>query len=99
MPEARYSHTMCNYEENLFLFGGAGAYLAECKMRLSYNEVFKFDTYSAKWTRLHDVGTFVPKKRMSHVAAVFGSFMLVHGGFNTEGKIVLDDFNLFDLEE
>ena len=24
--------------------------------------------------------------------------MLIHGGFNSEAKIVLDDFNLYDLE-
>ena len=24
--------------------------------------------------------------------------MVVHGGFSTEGKIMLDDFNLFDIE-
>jgi hypothetical protein len=39
-----------------------------------------------------------PRKRMNHTASVMGSLMLVHGGFNTESKKVLDDFNLFDLE-
>lgn len=35
---------------------------------------------------------------MSCSGAVFGGLMLVHGGFNTEAKVVLDDFNLFDFK-
>jgi hypothetical protein len=27
-----------------------------------------------------------------------GGIMLVHGGYNTEGKVTLDDFNLFDFD-
>jgi hypothetical protein len=39
----------------------------------------------------------VPKKRMYHASATIGCVMLVMGGFNTEAKVVLDDFNLFDF--
>lgn len=30
---------------------------------------------------------------------MLGSLMLIHGGYSTEGRIQLDDFNLFDVEE
>lgn len=39
-----------------------------------------------------------PKKRMNHSAAILGSIMLVHGGFCTEYKKLLDDFAMFDIE-
>jgi hypothetical protein len=35
---------------------------------------------------------------MCHAGAVLGGLMMMHGGFNTEAKIVLDDFNLFDFD-
>ena len=35
---------------------------------------------------------------MSHAASIMGGFMLVHGGYNTEQKKLLNDFGLFDLE-
>ena len=34
---------------------------------------------------------------MHHAASCMGGLMLVVGGFNTEAKVVLDDFNLFDF--
>ena len=34
---------------------------------------------------------------MYHASAVLGGVKLVMGGYNTEAKVVLDDFNLFDF--
>lgn len=34
---------------------------------------------------------------MYHASAVLGGVQLVMGGFNTEAKVVLDDFHLFDF--
>lgn len=34
---------------------------------------------------------------MYHAGAIIGGVQLVMGGFNTEAKVVLDDFNLFDF--
>jgi len=85
------------FEDKLVIFGGAGTYMNTIKMRLSFNDMFLFNTKKEKWSRVQEVGQ-VPKKRMGHVAAVMGGVYLVHGGFNTEGKIVLDDFNLYDFE-
>ena len=50
------------------------------------------------WSKLEGSG-IPPKKRMGHVSSMLGCLMLVHGGYNCESKLVLDDFNLFDAEE
>jgi len=34
---------------------------------------------------------------MNHASGVMGCVMMVSGGFNTEAKVVMDDFNLFDF--
>jgi len=67
-------------------------------MMPSFNDIWMFDTASMMWTKLEGSG-IPPKKRMGHVSAVLGSLMLIHGGYNCEGKVHLDDFNLFDIEE
>jgi len=36
---------------------------------------------------------------MGHVSQVFGSMMLVQGGFSTDTKQTLGDFHLFDIDE
>ena len=36
---------------------------------------------------------------MNHVSALYGSLMLIHGGYTTENKQTLSDFNLFDMED
>ena len=36
---------------------------------------------------------------MNHAAGLLGCVMLVHGGFSTEIKRVLDEFSLFDIEQ
>lgn len=33
-----------------------------------------------------------PKKRMHHAAGMLGCVMVVSGGYNTEAKVVMDDF-------
>lgn len=111
IPDPRVSHTMCTYNSKLILFGGAGAYLKNLHMMPSYNDIWEldtqfckfhtkqtFDTVSQTWTKLEGSG-IPPKKRMGHVSAMLGSLMLIHGGYNSEGRIQLDDFNLFDVED
>lgn len=43
MPNPRFAHTMCQYQNKLYVFGGAGPYINSIKMRLSYNDVQVFD--------------------------------------------------------
>ena len=57
-----------------------------------------FQSDNLNWTKLEGSG-IPPKKRIYHTAATLGSLMLIHGGYSSEGKIVLGDFNIFDIEE
>ena len=79
IPDPRVSHTMVNYENKLVLFGGGGVFLKQLEMMPSYNDIWMFETDRMMWTKLEGSG-IPPKKRVSHVSAVLGSLMLVHGG-------------------
>lgn len=82
-PGPRYSHTMMAYDRKIIVFGGAGPYMPAIKMRVCYNDVHIFDTDSEQWLKEPEIEG-APAKRMSHCASIFGGFMLVHGGYNTE---------------
>lgn len=48
-PEPRFAHTMCQYDDKLVLFGGAGPYMSSVKMRLSFNDMYHFNTRTERW--------------------------------------------------
>jgi len=97
IPQARTNHSMCLLEKDkIVIFGGAGPYMPSVELRISYNDVQIYDTQKRCWLNV-PVGDKLPKKRMSHSSGIMGGIMLVHGGYNTEGKITLDDFNLYDF--
>ena len=99
VPPARTSHSLCAYRDSIALFGGSGAFIQEIGLRMSFNDLWIWDSKatSKRWVKIDDKGV-VPKKRMQHAAASLGGIMLVMGGLNTEAKIVLDDFNLYDFQ-
>ena len=97
VPDKRQNHTLVAYDDRLILFGGSGPYMASVKMRASYNDVWTFDTKKWEWSQIETEGN-CPKKRINHVACRLGCIMMTNGGFSTEGKIMLDDFNLYDIE-
>ena len=97
IPDPRNAHTMVNYGNKLVLFGGGGAYMPNLHMMPSFNDIWTFDTEKILWEKLEGSG-IPPKKRMYHTASCLGSLMLIHGGYSSEGKITLSDFNLFDIE-
>ena len=83
------------------MFGGAGSYVSSIKMRLSFNDLLIFDTkminangMQGTWTKTKSADNEgeVPSKRMNHTATILGCVMVVHGGFNTERKRILNDF-------
>ena len=84
-------------ETRLILFGGNAAYMPSLHITRSFNDVWLFDVASATWTEV--AGRNPPAKRTQHVSGLLGSIMLVHGGYNCEGKVTLNDFCLFDLDE
>ena len=97
-PSPRTGHTLTSYRNLIVLYGGAGEFLSSIGLRVGFNDLWVFDTESKEklWKLCNEKG-FVPKKRMYHASATIGCVMLVMGGFNTEAKVVLDDFNLFDF--
>lgn len=80
------------------LFGGAGEFISSVGLRIGFNDLWTFDTESPNrsWMLCNEKG-FLPKKRMYAASGVMGCVMIVVGGFNTEAKVVMDDFNLFDF--
>ncbi len=97
-PKARSAHSLCAYKEKLVLFGGSGFFHQEIGMREAYNDLWMWDTglKTSEWRQIECKGS-IPIKRMHHAAGCLGGVMLVVGGFNTEAKVVLDDYNLFDF--
>jgi N-acetylneuraminic acid mutarotase len=85
------------YGDKLILFGGCGPYMESVRIRISYNDLHTFDTKTNKWKKLIDAGV-LPKKRFGHVSGIMGGIYLIHGGTHSEGRTMLDDFNLYDLE-
>lgn len=69
---------------------------------MSYNDLWTWDTKCTDnnkgWKQIIDNSVNTPRKRMQHAGACFGGIMLIMGGFNTEAKQILDDFNLFDCK-
>ncbi len=61
-PHARFAHTMVCYGRKLYVFGGAGPYIASIKMRLSFNDLQVFDTDKECWLKELDIEG-APKKR------------------------------------
>ena len=82
------------------LFGGSAAFIKEIGLRMSFNDLWIWNSKSTEpikaWRKMLDKGN-VPKKRMQHAAACMGGIMLLMGGFSTEAKVILDDYNLFDF--
>jgi len=68
-------------------------------LREAFDDLWIWDTVENKnWIRVDGKGT-APKRRNHHAAGVFGGFMIIMGGVNTEARTVLDDFNIFDFNE
>jgi len=40
---------MVEYNKKLYVFGGAGPYIKQIKMRLGYNDVWLYDTRKDTW--------------------------------------------------
>lgn len=68
--------------------------MQKISLRQGFNDVWMFDTRQGNktWTELKDVAGHVPKKRMNHAAGIMGCVMIISGGYNTEAKVIMDDF-------
>ena len=101
-PSARFGHSMDIYKNYIIVFGGSSAYNKTSKMRVWNKEIHVFDIYKQKW--LTDFAkpsreVFTPRQRMYHASAVYGEWLVVHGGINTDDKSVYDDIFLFNIQQ
>ncbi len=48
-PRARFAHSMVTYKNRLYIFGGAGPYIRQIKMRLGLNDLWIYDLALDKW--------------------------------------------------
>jgi N-acetylneuraminic acid mutarotase len=71
----------------MIMFGGSGG-------NYSFNDLYKFDMRSQKWTKLEPLGE-LPSPREGHTAKVIGQDkMMVHGGVDQSEKIFNDTYVL-----
>lgn len=88
---------MCAYRNTIVVQGGSGGYMKDLMRRNGFNGVWSYDIPKGTWSLVDTFG-IKPTMRQHHGAAVLGGVMLVVGGHNTEARVVLDDFNLFDFQ-
>ena len=77
-PPARTNHTMIQWNNKLFLFGGTDGIHW-------YNDVWAYDHGTNTWSPQECIG-FIPTAREGHAAALCGDVMYVFGGRTEEGK-------------
>ncbi|KAJ5156071.1 hypothetical protein N7492_008874 [Penicillium capsulatum] len=88
IPPARTNHTIVNFNEKLYLFGGTNGVKW-------FNDVWCFDPRVGAWTELDCVG-FIPTPREGHAAALVNDVMYVFGGRTDEG-MDLGDLSAFRI--
>lgn len=87
IPPERTNHTVVNYNEKLFLFGGTNG-------TKWFNDVWSYDPDSG-WTEIDCVG-FIPTPREGHASALVNDVMYVFGGRTDEGAD-LGDLSAFRI--
>ena len=97
IPEGRFDHSIVSYDNQLFVFGGAGHYIKTLKRRICYNDMKIFDIASERWSKEGSIEG-APAKRAAHATAAAGCMMVVHGGYNSEHVKTLEDLKVFDME-
>lgn len=78
VPPARTNHTIVNWGDKLFLFGGTNSHQW-------FNDVWTYDPRTNRWTQLDCIG-YIPVPREGHAAALVGDVMYIFGGRTEEGN-------------
>ncbi|KAI9790157.1 MAG: Negative regulator of mitotic exit [Peltula sp. TS41687] len=76
-PSLRSNHTMIDYEDKMYLFGGTDG--LKC-----FNDIWSYEPSSNKWTQLSSV-TQLPLPREGHTAALVDDMMYIFGGRMEDG--------------
>ncbi|CAI7615484.1 unnamed protein product [Penicillium bialowiezense] len=89
VPSARTNHTVVNFRDKLYLFGGTNG-------RQWFNDVWAYDHLRNIWTELGCVG-MIPVPREGHAVALVDDVMYVFGGRTDEG-VDLKDLSALRIE-
>lgn len=86
-PSARSAHSICLYNNKVFLFGGWDG-------RTSNNNFYKFNISKGTWKKVKFTGQ-PPDARRSHGAVVIDDSMFIFGGYDGQRNVppVLHRFN------
>ncbi|CAI4211031.1 unnamed protein product [Parascedosporium putredinis] len=88
VPQARTNHSVVNYNDKLYLFGGTNGYQW-------FNDVWSYDPSSNAWSQLDCIG-YIPVPREGHAAAIVDDVMYIFGG-RTEDGTDLGDLAAFRI--
>ncbi|XP_071799387.1 kelch domain-containing protein 3-like [Asterias amurensis] len=89
VPYLRYGHSVVNYNELVYLWGGRNDNYGACR------EVFCYDTNTLKWSKPNTTGD-APFGRDGHSACLIEDEMYIFGGF-TDGRIQCYSNTVFSL--
>ena len=95
-PKLRTQFSMCQFGEDLYVFGGLGPSLKDtaksenttskpmenASPKECYNMLLCFNTVTQSWRKLDAENPNV-EKRYGHIGAMGGCLMLIHGGRNS----------------
>ncbi|CAD8149025.1 unnamed protein product [Paramecium pentaurelia] len=73
-PGPRCRHSICSFQENIYIFGGQVADL------ISTNEIFIHDVKQQQWTKL-EVNKTYPQPMDNHCATLYKDQWIIFGGF------------------
>ncbi|KAI6189582.1 hypothetical protein M3Y97_00024000 [Aphelenchoides bicaudatus] len=90
VPYMRYGHTVVAYNNKCFLWGGRS------DSQGASQRLYEFDPESNTWSSI-EVEGFIPPARDGHSAVVYGSLMIVFGGFEEENQRFSQETYAFDF--
>ncbi|KAI9819132.1 MAG: Negative regulator of mitotic exit [Pycnora praestabilis] len=78
IPPARTNHTIINWNDKLYLFGGTNGLQW-------FNDVWAYDPRVNAWSQLDCIG-YIPAAREGHAAALVNDVMYIFGGRSEDGN-------------
>jgi leucine-zipper-like transcriptional regulator 1 len=100
IPEPRFGHTLNICNNHLVLFGGIGEQIPRMKSRKAFSDLRMFNMDTSEWIQqdFSRDGKQENKKRANHAAAIMGSMLVAHGGYNSEENHLYNLIEVFDIQ-
>lgn len=89
LPPLRKGHSLFQYKNKVFLFGGM------VNETIYYNDLFSYDGSKMKWENLQTSGD-IPSGRGGHSSVIIGNKLWIYGGRDIKG--CLSDLYSLDLD-